>query len=425
MQPNTSLFRSQALQAQRQKQFGDILLIRPLSLSLLTGLVAASILTLIAFFIWGSYTQRSNVLGQLQSTPGVVKIYAPQTGVILEKHVVEGQAVERGQILYVLSSDRHSSTQGNTQENISQQLNLRQRSLQSELDKYTHLHHDERDATVRRLETLQAELSNLGDQIKSQTLRVRLAAENQTRYRDLFSKSYISREMLQQKEIDVMDQQHQLQNLEREHIRLTREQSTQRHELSTLPLKQENRQAETERRLIQLKQELAESEAKRRLVIVAAEAGTATAIVAEQGQTVDSSIPLLQIVPRDAVLYAQLYAPSRAIGFIKPGDTVLLRYQAYPYQKFGHVTGNVESISKTAMTSAEIKLPGANGMAGGNNEQLYRITVKLAQQTIDVYGKAQPLQIGMALEADILQEKRKLYEWTLAPFFALSGKMRS
>lgn len=380
---------------------------------------------LAVFFVWGSYTQRSTVQGQLQLTPGVIKIYAPQTGVIQEKHVVEGQAVERGDVLYVISSDRYSSTQGNTQESISEQLNLRHLSLQNELDKSAQLHPKEQEAIIRRLDNLQAELGNLSGQMKSQASRVRLATENLTRYRDLFAKNYISREMLQQKEVDVLDQQHQLQSLEREQIRLTREKNAQHHELASLPLTQQNRQAEIERRLIQLKQELAESEAKRHLTIVAADAGTATAIVAEQGQTVDPSIPLLQIIPHDAVLYAQLYAPSRAIGFIKRDDVVLLRYQAYPYQKFGHVKGRVDSISKTSMSHTELKSFGPTGMVNSNNELMYRINVGLDQQTIDVYGKAQRPQVGMALEADILLEKRSLYEWSLAPFFALSRKMPS
>ena len=39
------------------------------------------------------------------------------------------------------------------------------------------------------------------------------------------------------------------------------------------------------------------------------------------------------------------------------------------------------------------------------------------------YGNAQPLQAGMVVEADVLQEKRKLYEWVLEPLYSLTGKL--
>ena len=127
-------------------------------------------------------------------------------------------------------------------------------------------------------------------------------------------------------------------------------------------------------------------------------------------------------MPQGASLRADLYAPSRAIGFVKPGDKVLIRYQAYPYQKFGHQEGAVESVAKTALPTQELNgLPTPTG--NNSNEPLYRVSVKLAAQTVNAYGKAQPLQAGMLLDADVLQEKRRLYEWVLEPLYSLTGKL--
>ena len=115
-------------------------------------------------------------------------------------------------------------------------------------------------------------------------------------------------------------------------------------------------------------------------------------------------------------MQAHLYAPSRAIGFIRPGNTVLLRYQAYPYQKFGHARGTVLSISRSAMSGDD--MPAAAG-----REALYRITVSLHNQTMRAYGQAYALQPGMLVDADILLEQRMLYEWALEPLFSLTGKI--
>ena len=69
----------------------------------------------------------------------------------------------------------------------------------------------------------------------------------------------------------------------------------------------------------------------------------------EPGQAVQAGQPLVSLLPEGSVLQAQLLVPSRAIGFIEEGDRVLLRYQAYPYQKFGHHVGRVVRISRSAL----------------------------------------------------------------------------
>ena len=104
---------------------------------------------------------------------------------------------------------------------------------------------------------------------------------------------------------------------------------------------------------------------------------------------------------------------------------MLLRYQAYPYQKFGHARGKVLSVAKTALPSNEISALGNIGGNGNgqNSEPLYRINVSLDSQTITAYGQPQALQAGMLLDADVLQDTRHLYEWVLEPLLSLTGKL--
>ena len=95
---------------------------------------------------------------------------------------------------------------------------------------------------------------------------------------------------------------------------------------------------------------------------------------------------------------------------------VMLRYQAYAYQKFGHQRGAVMSISRSALTSKELGALTGNAQPG---EPYYRVTVRLAQQVIVAYGKQEHLKPGMLLEADVLGEKRSLIEWIFEPFYSL------
>ena len=135
----------------------------------------------------------------------------------------------------------------------------------------------------------------------------------------------------------------------------------------------------------------------------------------EPGQAVQVGQPLMSLLPDGSQLQAQLLVPSAAVGFIEPGDRVLLRYQAYPYQKFGHHGGKVIRVSRSAITPTSEN--------GQGTEPYYRVLVALDRQSITAYGKSEPLRPGMRLDADILGERRKLYEWVLEPLYSLHGKI--
>jgi membrane fusion protein len=106
---------------------------------------------------------------------------------------------------------------------------------------------------------------------------------------------------------------------------------------------------------------------------------------------------------------------------VRAGQQVLLRYRAYPYQKFGHYRGVIKSVSRSAIEPAELPSMYAAGTSGSAAEPLYRITVALARQDVTAYGRPVPLQPGMQLDADVLLERRRLIEWVFDPIFTLTG----
>ena len=130
---------------------------------------------------------------------------------------------------------------------------------------------------------------------------------------------------------------------------------------------------------------------------------------------------LLSELPAGSMLQAQLLVPSRAIGFIEPGSRVVLRYQAFPYQKFGQQYGKVADISRSALSPSEVAA--VLGQATRQAEPLYRVQVALDSQQVMAYGKAQSVKPGMALDADILMERRSLIEWLFEPLYGLGHRL--
>jgi membrane fusion protein len=120
----------------------------------------------------------------------------------------------------------------------------------------------------------------------------------------------------------------------------------------------------------------------------------------------------LEIIPLDANLQAELFFPTRASGFVRPGQQVRILYDAFPYQKFGTYRGTVKKVSHTILTGNEATGPISL------KEPAYRVTVALDRPDIDAYGLKMPLQPDMLLKADVLLEQRSLISWLLDPVFS-------
>lgn len=385
-------------------------------------LIAAVLGVLVVLFLtYGTYTRRATVTGQLVPSAGVMRVHTPQAGVVLERKVVEGQLVNKGDVLFVLNSDRLGSGAREIQADIGQQVDERRRSLEAELARNKGVEAAEIGHLERRAATLRAEQQSIERQMDQQRIRLKLAEDARKRYQGLADQDYIARDQLFQKEAELSEQQSRLQALERDALVAQRELATTLREIENTRVRYANQNGLLERGVSSAQQELTEVEARRRVVITAPESGRATLVSGEAGQSVDTTRALLNLVPSDAKLEVRLYAPSRTMGFIRPGDTVLLRYQSFPYQKFGQHEGVVASVSNNAVTSTE--LAGFQIPDVPPGEPVYAIVVTLKQQNVTAYGKQWPLSAGMRLDADILQETRRLWEWMLEPLYSITGSM--
>ncbi|NHB57702.1 HlyD family secretion protein [Acinetobacter shaoyimingii] len=418
------LFRDDALEAQKSNWIGNVILLRPFSFTVLTGFAAFFAIILLLFLFFGSYTKRSTVMGQLMPNTGLIRVYAKEGGIVTEKFVKEGQTVKKDQPLYAVSLTRFSDS-GNYNQSLEQQINIKQGTLDSDKQKSLDLHQNTYSQTESEISALSLEIDKLNMLLEEQKQRLHLAKQNVDRYQELRNKDYISTEDFQLKQDAYLDQKLRLQSYEREKIAKQSELANKRIFLKSLSSKLSTDLSNLDRQIATNRQELIENKAKNSLVIKANGTGVVASINAQIGQQVSQNVPLLNIVPEKSTLYAHLYVPSSAIGFIKKGQPVKLRFQAFPYQKFGQVNGEIISISDTTMNSQELMSMGELSQAGEaqQNDAIYLVKVKLASQDIKVYGESRPFKVGMAFEADILQEKRKLYEWVLEPLYSISGKI--
>lgn len=155
--------------------------------------------------------------------------------------------------------------------------------------------------------------------------------------------------------------------------------------------------------------------------IRAPEDGTISALIATVGDHVAEEASLASIVPNGSVLEGVLFVPTSQIGFVKPGQKVLLKYEAYPYQQFGLYESTVNRVDKSILTLLDIR----SSVPFEFKEGIYRVFVTLQRQDIIAYGKSQPLKAGMLFEGVILGDKRSIWQWIMAPIYSLKGALKS
>lgn len=395
---------------------------RPPVLFRLSLAVAALIATLIGFAVLAGYSARVSASGQLRADAGVITITAPVAGAVDRFEPAEGDALDAGRVVAHIKSlsQRNSgaSLAGDLKQAMLDRRTAIERALQSQLQVL-----DERELSVRtQIRQLAEERGQFEDELDNAKRQLGLAERSLARAREVHGKGFVSDAELQSVELDVLRLQSQALAAERAIQSSGRTLTQLRQELATLPRQRSSQQAEADGRLAALAQELLENEGRGGFAVSSTVDGVVTATFVERGQTVQAGQPLFAVLPAKSRLEAQLLVPSRAVGFIEPGDRVRLRLQAYPYQKFGHQSGRVLRVSRSALGSTEQAALLGSGAA---SEPMYRVLVALDQQHVLAYGQAEPLLPGMVVEADVMLEDRQLYEWVLEPLYALRGRIAS
>ena len=418
MPDSRSLFRPEALEAQRQQWLGRVQLVRPLSLRVLTAGVVLVAASLVAFLSLAQYTRKSTAAGVLVPDRGLIRLVPAAAGTVLERRISEGQAVQAGELLFIVGVDR-PLLEPVAQAQVQRSLTERRRSLEGAARQEQDLVRARQLALERRVQALELEQAQIDSETGLQKQRLALAEQSLARLESLQSQQFISDAQVQAKTEEVLGLRAAAQALARQRAALGRERAELEGELRTLPLTAGGTVGSLERDLALLSQEAAEQDGEHRLVVRAPQAGTVSAVLAEPGQSVTPASALASLVPEGATLQAHLFAPSSAVGFVRPDQPVRLRFEAFPYQKFGHQPGHVVQVSRTPLAASELAALSLPAVAAGG-EPMFRITVALDESPAP---QAMPLAAGMRLQADVLLERRRLIEWLFEPLLGLGSRL--
>jgi membrane fusion protein len=425
------LFRPEALAAQSSQFLGTIRVATPPRLVAVAVVALTLVAGLLAFATLGQATRKAQVAGVLLPPGGLLQVSSPQPARLQSLQVTEGQTVTSGQVLAVLQLGGQSD-KGDTATLLGQSLQARMDALQAE-GRSTQAQAQQREQALGdRLRSLQRDITQAQGELEATQQRVRMAQSNLTRDQGLSQQGFLSAAQMQTRQEELLDMQVRERSAQRNLEALGREAQSVQAEVQTIRLQAQGQQAQIARTQATLAQEGTELDARNVLHLVAPGPATVGTLAAhpgqslQAGQTVLSLLPSAQADATSPALQAQLYAPSRTAGFVEPGQAVWLRLHAFPYQKFGMVPGSVAEVSRTPVLPQDLP----NGMASAlmsaaqSQEPLYRITVALQHHSLQAFGKTQPLKAGMSLEADVIQDRRAIWEWVLEPLLAAKARWK-
>jgi membrane fusion protein len=417
-----SFFRNESLR-DRNSWIGrpSIALGLPVTISTFASVtLAAGLVALIAF---GSYTRRVDLNGTMLPASGLALVTAPSSGWVRHLAVKEGDTVPEGAVLYTIDVDTVTK-HGGAQQAIASALMVQRQRLQEEIQRRQMLADEMQEQMRQKIANLQSQIGQADNQTAMQQSFANQLQNQYTLWLREFGKHTVAAGELDGRQQAWMASQASLQGLKSQTLRLMEELIDSEYQAKVNPINARNEIDDLRSKISAIDQDLANSEARQAIEVRAPASGLVTAIAVQPGQTVTSGGRLLTIVPQHDAMMAQLLAPSSAVGFIHAGEKVLLRYSAFPYQKFGQFKGVVVNLSRAALGDQEVQQlqVGKDPTQGG---PYYRVTVKPDRQSIDVFGATRQIPANMQVNAFVLLDSRPLYQWALGPIYSLGRAVGS
>lgn len=407
--PAENLFRRQAIIALADKTPGRPLCMTPRPWLWLTILIVTAFVVSTFFASTAEFARTETARGWLVATPSVVRVSHNASAQVVRVWPQPGDKVLQGQPLVQLSTDSSLVDGSSKNEKVLSQL----RAAVDELERQQELLLQQNELNMLSAERQLADI-DIEDQLRQR--EINQAKNREGTESDKLRKLVALRDTGAATEWDVLRQQdergaarQQMNQLRQKRIALRRERERLASHIAAAPVAVKASVSALRSEAFRLSTELAEYESRRSFIATAPVAGTVVSVAAVVGSSSGPRQTLITLLPADWQLAAELFVPSKAAGFLHRGQTVRLNYDAFPRQKFGVFAGRIEQVSEFVLLPAE--LPQTFSL----REASYKVSVSIQREKIGTGQRNARLRPGMLLAAEIVLEKRSLFDWLLEP----------
>jgi membrane fusion protein len=370
------------------------------------------------FIIEGTYTRRVNVVGEVTTWPRAVNIYSGVQGFVVNQFVHEGQMIHKGEPVYQIDVSK-STRSGVVSEN-------QRRDIESQLvrvDNIIQRLEESKKITLDSLEKQRLQYSEAfqrsSDIIRRAQEGINIMQSNMENYRHYQARGLINKDQLTNQVALYYQQQNNLLGLSGQNEQNALQLTSLESQIQIQAADFDNRIYQMELQRYELQKELVETDVGGEIVVRALSDGRIDSMSVTIGQMVNPGDSLLQVIPKNIEnYYLILWVPNDVVPYLKSGDRVNLRYEAFPAEKFGQFQATVTTVTRTpASTQEMLTYHGAPKNTLDASVPWYKVIVKPEQQSIVYAGKSLPLENGMKAKSTLFLEKRKIYQWMLSPFY--------
>lgn len=408
-----SLFRKEVYKRREQKLAGEVRLARPPSFSWLAGLIGVILLISAIGLMLGEYPRKERVQGVIEPARGILRVTAPLDGTVSEILVEEGETVARGSTLLRLTERRFASGFGQLGE-------ARLEEMRARLDRLKQLIDDEQRRFELEQSDLRARLAIARQRLENIDNRQRLMAERLSIQEEALEDARSLAEDGLQSTRETEAERENLLILRQEQQSLVASRLSTREQIESLEQQLQMAPIEHQRNLDALRERQENTRSELRQIGHSQDAelrapvdGRVSGLTVHPGSHVTANEVVLRILPDDTRMQAVLYVPTAATGNLQVGQSVRIRFDAFPYERFGVYDGTITEIGATTLFPNEVQ-----GMTG-LNQPSYRVIVELAVQAVQGVERELPLRPGMGLQADIILENRSLLDWLFDPIYSV------
>lgn len=419
MNMRTGLFRKEVVDEQTNAAEGSFLMTPKPVYSVIAGLLIVWIVAVAVYLNTESYARKASVTGWLEPSHGLFKLYSDtKRGKVLKVLVSEGQLVEKGAPLITISYSNKDALGNTVSTKLLTELEAKQRRTLQSIQRLRILHLAQQQRLNEQRIQAQQTLSALNAIVELSQSQLLLSTKQWEKGKTLFEQGHISRADFEKQTLERLNAEQQLTLVKKD---LSNEQANitaLNHELATLPQQQANEMANIENTYSDLTHQIVSHKSSAEETVYAPHSGVISGLQVRTGYTVDSSRPLLTLLPEDADIQARIAVPVSSAGFIQEGQALHIRYDAFPYQKFGVQSGEIVKISPSLILPGELK-----DVPISISEPTYLVTASLSANEILAYGNRISLKAGMTFSADVDLSQRSLLEWLMEPLYSITGKL--
>ncbi|GLU31061.1 HlyD family type I secretion periplasmic adaptor subunit [Trinickia caryophylli] len=266
---------------------------------------------------------------------------------------------------------------------------------------------DRLSSAQAELRKREAELATTRQHIARLALTAPLARQQANDYESLSADKYVAKTEYLDKEQTALSQEHELAAQRSRSQELTAAIAQQRAEIAATTSQFRRQQMEllekATQQLAQSRKDETKADTRQKLLSLTTPVdGTIQQLrIHTLGGVATAASPVMDVVPDDT-LEVEASIENKDIGFVKSGQPVTVKVEAFPYTRYGYLAGTVEAISNDAAHDRRRGLT-------------FPVRVRLATNRIRANGTWVNLTPGMAVTAEIKTGKRSVASYFLDP----------